>query len=116
MIGWEPHPPEIIGSLEDGDDIVYGSRFVRSADELVYFLVNPTNRTANARITVAPSARNGIRVPTDGSPVAPGIDAASFTFLDCYRGSDAKFKPLVAGSVGNLRVPVEGLGLGESCK
>ncbi len=116
MIGWEPHPAEIIGSLEDGDDIVYGSRFVRSADELVYFLVNPTNRTAHARITVAPSARNGIRVPTDGLPVAPGIDAASFTFLDCYRGSDAKFKPLVDGSVGNLRVPVEGLGLGESCK
>ena len=98
----------------DGDQIVYGSRFARSSDELVYFLVNPTNRTAHGRITVPRTPQNESTGAAGTLSAAPGIDVASFTFLDCYRGSDVQLEPLVDGSRGNLRVRVEGLGLGKS--
>ena len=81
----------------------------------MYFFVNPTNRTAHARITVASTVPNETD-PVGIPPVAPGVDVANFTFLDCYRGHDVKMEPLPDGSIGNLRVPVEGLGLGKSSK
>lgn len=112
--GWAPHPAEIVAVPTDGDQIVYGSRFARSSDELVYFLVNPTNRTAHGRITVPRTPQSESTGAAGTLSAAPGIDVASFTFLDCYRGSDVQLEPLVDGSRGNLRVRVEGLGLGKS--
>jgi hypothetical protein len=83
--------------------------------------------TAHGRITIpstaaaaAAAAAVAAAAADDGSAdlgSASGVDVASFAFFDCYHGgssagrSSPRLRPSADG-IGNLRVEVEGLGLG----